>query len=420
MLETHADRKGWLITIIGALFFFYGILQINLMTALNHELLTSFNATETKIAILSSWGFYANVLSILPAGLLLDRFSVKKIMLINLTIVIIGTLIFAFAKLLFIAAIGRFLCGITFSFGLIACLKLASYWLPEKEMARASSIIMAIGMLGGVFALVAVTALREVLGWRMAVLLIALLGVFIAAVLWFVVKDKEMPEQHKITERAGRLSSFESLKEVFKQKQNWLTGFFICFINLPLSVLGALFGISYLVRVYAFSDIGSAGAVAMLFLGVIIGSPIFGAISDRMKRRKPPMLFGAVLGFVLMLLLLYVTDIHPVFLHLLFLGVGIASASQVVGYPIIAESNKPKLSATATSFAVLIIAGVGYGITLPIVGKILDLNLAEQVIEDWQISNLAFFRAFLVIPLGLFLAFILALLIKETKCKSIV
>ena len=121
-----------------------------------------------------------------------------------------------------------------------------------------------------------------------------------------------------------------------------------------------------------------------------------------------------------MLILLYIPNIPSAFLYLLFFGVGFTSASQVIGFPVIAESNKPKVTATATSLGILIIAAVGYCVSLPIVGKILDLHLAQQVVEDWEISNLAFFRAFAVIPFGLFLGTVMALLIKETRCKSIV
>ncbi len=418
MLETESNKKGWIITIVGALFFFYNILQINLMTALNHEILAEFQTTTTKISLLSSWSFYANVLTILPAGLLVDRFSVKKIMMINLFVAVIGTLIFAFAPFLFIASIGRFICGITMSFGLLACLKLASYWLPSNEMARASSIIISIGMLGGVFAQVVVNLMREAFGWRAAVFFVALIGVLIALILLLVIKDAKKEEI--ITERAEKLSIFESLKTIMAEKQNWLSGFFICLINLPISVLGALFGISYLVQVHRLTYMASAGIISMLFIGVIVGSPIFGYLSDKLQRRKPPMILGAFLCLFLMLVILYMPNIQSGFLYLLFFLLGFTSASQVIGFPVITESNRPRVSATATGLAVLIIAGVGYGVALPLVGWILDFNLAKWAARGLEVPGAAFFRAFTVIPLGLFIGIIMAILMKETRCKSIV
>lgn len=418
MLETESNKKGWIMTVVGVLFYFYTTIQVNLMTALNHELLVEFQVNVTKIALLSSWSFYANVLTILPAGLLLDRFSVKKIMLINLIIIIIGTLIFAFAPFLFIASIGRFLCGISMSFGLMACLKLASYWLPLKEMARAASIIISIGMLGGVFAQVVVNLLREAFGWRAAVFFVALLGVIVALILWFVIEDSKPEEE--ITERAGRFPIFESLKAVVKQKQNWLSGFFICFANLPISILGALFGISYLVQVHHLSSMTSSGIVSMLFVGSIFGAPIFGYFSDKLQRRKPPMLLGAFLCLFFMLIILYVPYIQSGFLYLLFFFLGFTSASQVVGFPVITESNKPKISATATSLAILIISAIGYGVALPLVGGILDFNLVQLTARSLKVPGAAFFSALAVIPLGLCLGIIMVLFMKETKCKSLI
>ncbi len=378
MLKTQINRKGWCITIVGSLFFFYAIIQVNLLTALNHELLAFFKATETKIALLSSWGFYAHILMILPAGLLVDRFSIKNLMLVNLFISIIGTLIFAFANFLFIAAIGRFLCGIAMPFGFIACLKLASYWISEKEMTKASSIIFSIGMLGGVFSQIVLAFLRYIFGWKIAVIVVALIGFFIAFILFVIVKDKNTEEQ-LVIEETDRLSMFESLKIITKQKQNWLNGFFICFANLPISILGALFGISYLIRVYCLSDLISASIVSMLFCGVIIGSPIFGFISNKINRRKPPMVMGIIFGIILMLILLCVPHLPLVLLYLIFLGIGFASASQVIGFSVINESNQPKVVATAMSLAIFINSTIGYCISLPIVGKILDTYLSKQV-----------------------------------------
>lgn len=413
--KAKSNLKGWVMTLVGALFFFNVMLQINLMTALHDELIKAFHTTASKVALLSAWGFYANVLTILPAGLLLDRFSVKKLMLINLAIAVFGTLIFAFSEALLVASIGRFLCGITMSFGLVACLKLASYWLPSEKMALASSLILSVGMVGGIFAQLILSLINGSYGWRVTVFFVALMGVLIALILWLVIKDAN---EAVIMKRASKMTIGESLKSVIKKKQNWLAGFFICFVNMPLSILGALFGVSYLVQVHELGHFKAAGIVSMIFLGFIFGSPFFGWMSDKIKRRKPPMILGSFSCLICILIILYVPHLQTGILYLLFFLLGFTSASQVIGFPLIAENNRPRVLATSNGLAVLIIAGVGYGLGLPLVGNILDFHLAKWAEQGISAPGPAFFRALSVIPFSIFLGIVMAISVKETRCKS--
>ena len=414
MLETKADRKGWFITVVGTLFLFYSSLQTHLMTSLHDELIKAFDTTPANVSILSAWGFYANVLTLLPAGLLLDRFSVKKLMLINLAIAIFGTLVFAFANVLLVASIGRFLCGAMMSFGFIACLKLASYHLPPKEMARAAAIIISIGMTGGVFAQIVLTAINGTFGWRAALFSVACLGILIMFIIGAVLKDTN---EEKTLKKALKLPVWDGIKEIIKQKQNWIGSFYICFLNLPISVLGALFGISYLVKVHHLTNLQAAGITSMLFIGYIIGAPVFAWVSDKIQRRKPPMILGAFCCLFFMLVILYTPHLSYCLLYLLFFLVGFSSAAQVIGYPVIGENNRPMVMATAMSFAGLVVAGIGYGLALPLVGGILDATVAKFSAPGIEVQGTAFFRALSIIPLGILGGIILSILIKETRCK---
>ncbi|MFA5250835.1 MAG: MFS transporter [Parachlamydiales bacterium] len=413
-----ANFKKWLMVLAGAFFFFYSLVQVNLMTALNHELLKSFQASSAQIAWLGASSFYANMLFILPAGLLLDRFSVKKLMLFNMALAVLGTLVFALAPALWLAALGRFLAGIMMAFGLVACLKLAFFLLPTEKLALASSLIFTIGFLGGVAAQVPLAFLTARFGWRPAVLAVAVLGIVVASLIFWAVQDPRIAKD----DLAERLSFFDSLRLVFKKPQNWLGGFFICQVNLPLALFGALFGIMYLSDVFYLDRLTAAGVVSMLFLGVIAGAPVFGFLSDFFQRRKPVMFLGALGCLAALLVLLFSLHLSLFSLYLLFFLIGFFSGSQVLGYPLIAESNPAKLSATASGLAVLIVVGLGYGAGLPLVGALLDgassqPNCAFGLCRTY--SAAAFLRAFLVLPIGLMASLVSIFFMKETRCRSL-
>ena len=65
--------------------------------------------------------------------------------------------------------------------------------------------------------------------------------------------------------------------------------------------------------------------------------------------------------------------------------------------------------------------GGGYGIGLPLVGKLLHLMWDGKIVNGIHKYSIdAYQKAFISIPVGILLAIIMVLFIKETRCKSIV
>lgn len=409
-MATTSSSKTWAITLIGALFFFYGFFQTNMMIALQGPLMQEFNANAAGVGFVSANYFYSTVLFILPAGLILDRFPVRKVMAVNMAIIILGTLAFAVSGNLVIAGAARFISGVMGAFALLACLKLASEVQPPEKMALASSLIITIGMVGGMLSSVLTAAWVASFGWRWTLILIALIGVFIAAVLWNALRyPKERAEENRQKEIRSRLSVWESLIIVSKKWQNWSCGLFITLVNLPLAIFGALFGIDYLTRIDQIHETQAASMISMLFFGMIFGSPVFGWFSNRMRQRRLPMILGSMICLLLVIVLLYAHPSNPVLLFSLFFAIGFTSAAQVLGYPLITEINSPAVTATALGVAAILIMGVGYGLGLPFVGWLLDHQLKSHM------SFQAYRNTFLTIPVGVFIGMVLAFFMKEPK-----
>ncbi len=402
---------AWFVTLIGSLFFLYAFFQCNLMTPLQHSLMSFFNVDTAVIGLISACFFYGNVAFLIPAGLILDRYPVRYVMLGGMVLAISGSVIFAFSTNVFSASIGRFLSGMMMSFGLITCIKLASLWLSSNKMALASSIIVTIGMLGGLASQTPMTILTKTYGWQHAVFIIALLGVVVGFILFIFVKD---PKTHLNPSKKEKVSIKACLSEVLKNPQNWFAGFFTCLLNFPISIFGALFGITYIMGVYQFSAVEASSIVSMLFVGMIFGAPFFGWFSDKIGSRKTPMLIGSFLCLIFVSILIVFTHFSMSFLYALFFIVGFTSGAQVLGYTIVSESNPFSISGTALSFAAMIIMGVGYGLALPFVGLLLKIFSNNEM----QLNLTTFRMAFSTLPIAIFISFILALLTKETHPKK--
>jgi MFS family permease len=409
-MMTISPKKAWFLTLFGALFFFYGFFQTNMMTALQGPLMQDFKASATDVGFVSAFYFYSTILFIIPAGLILDRFSIRKILLANMAIIIVGTLIFAYSGNLFLVGVARFVCGIMSAFSLLACLKLASLVQPPEKLALASSLIITIGMFGGMLSSILTQTWVAYFGWRGALILIAALGALIALILWMAIHlPHEAAEEKELKEVRSHLGIGESLWIVIKKWQNWGCGLFTTTVNLPVAIFGALFGINYLTQIYKISAPQAASITSMLFFGMIFGSPFFGWLANYMKQRRLPMVLGSIACLALVLILLYVPLSNLGLLFILFFAIGLTSAAQVLGYPVIAESNTPDTTATALSLASILIMGLGYGLGLPFVGWLIDLGLKGPMPLE------AYHNAFMTIPIGILIGVILSLFIKETK-----
>ncbi len=411
ILSTKKNIYAWSITLLGALFFFFALFQCTMMTSLQQNLLLSFNADATKIGILSACYFYANVIFFIPAGIILDKFSIKKIYLINMAISIIGLLLLSIATNLYIAALGRFMSGIMMAFALMACLKLASLWIEKEKMPIASSLIITVGTLGGMASHTPMSILIHSFSWRIAVQIVAFIGLLLLILFAFVIN--EPPSQVKL-KKENKLPIKIMLKKAISIKANWKLGFFTCLLNLPMSILGALFGITFLISTYSINSITASSIVSMLFLGMIAGSPFFGWLSYKIKESKKAMIMGSTTCLFLVLCLLMFNIPSIIILHILFFLIGFTCSAQVLSYPIIATNNPPEIASTAMSFACIIIMGIGYGIGLPLVGYLLDLFSSNTLLY----SMVAYKKAFSLIPIGIFISLIIAIFYKEKSIKN--
>lgn len=421
-LNNRSDTfLAWQMTIIASLFFMYVFIQLNLFNSIDVALMRAFNLNAKDLGELSSLYFYANVLFLFPAGILLDRTSTKKILLMAVAISTLGTFLFALSSTYWMAGFGRFLVGTGGAFSFLSCMRLATRWFPPQKMALATGMVVTMAMLGGLIAQTPMALLSEWLGWRQAVLLDASLGILIGFLILFFLQDRPANQQgleNAEKTQLANLGLFQSIKLVFKNKYNWLGGLYTSLLNLPVFLLGALWGIHYLHRVHHFTTVQASYATTFFFLGVILGSPFYGWLSDTMGRRVLPMLLGAVLSLLCLFLLLWVPAISLISAILLFFAIGFFTSSQVLTYPTIAELNPAILSSTAISIISITVMLSG-ALVQPLFGWLMESHWNHTVINGVHFYSAGdFFNAMLIMPIACVIGFFLGFLIKETYCKS--
>ena len=415
MKPPHSKFLPWIVCLSAALFFAYELLQLHLMNAISPMLMRDLNLSGAEFGYLSSTYLLADVLFLLPAGIILDRFSVRRVILTALFLCLIGTAGFAKATSLPTAALCHFLSGIGNAFCFLSCVMLISRWFPKSRQAFLIGLMITIGMLGGVVAQLPFALLAEKLHWRAALMIDASLGMLLFGVIFIFVKDAPQ----KVERQNGEaLSFFEGIKRSALNLHNLCCGLYTCLMNLPLMIISAVWGTLFLTQVHHFPVTKASFIVSMICMGTIVGSPLFGWLSDKLKRRKPLMAFGGVCSIFIFSLILLLRPGEEI-LTLLFFSLGLFTSSQTLGYPLITENSPKELTGTSMGIAAVIIMGLP-ALIQPLSGMLLDLSWDGTVVSGVPLYSVKDFQtAFLIFPAGFMIALFALVGIGEKRAPKL-
>lgn len=420
--KTTHTKLAWVVVLTASLFFFYEFIQMNVFNSINTQLRETFQLDAVHIGQLFSMYFYANFLCIFAAGNLLDRFSTKKLLMGAITVCTVGTFMFSIATEYWMAATGRFLVGAGAAFCFLSCIRLASRWFAPHHMAFVTGVVVTMAMLGGLVAQTPFTLLIEVMGsWRHALLLNTALGVVILIVTMLVVQDRPPDAQEEAKADAKHLHDlgvWKCISLAVFNPQNWLGGIYTSLMNLPVFVIGGLWGILYLSQVHHLTTNQASYATTLFFVGVIVGSLLYGWVSDHIERRVLPMIVGAVVSIGVMLALMYLPDLSLGMIIFLFFLIGLVTSSQVLTYPLIAELNPTFLTSTAVSIDSVCIMASGF-IVPPFFGWLMEKNSTHQMVNGIvEYSASDFNYAMLIMPVSFIIALGIAFFMRETHCEQ--
>lgn len=199
--------------------------------------------------------------------------------------------------------------------------------------------------------------------------------------------------------------------------QNWLGGLYTCLLNLPIFLLAELWGVMYLMQVHHIARTQASLVTSMIFIGTIIGSPLVGWFSDKLARRRMPMILGAVFSLATIFAIMYLPNLGFDSLLFLFLALGLFTSAQIISYPAIAESNPKSMTATATGLAAVLIMGGG-AVFQPLFGWLMDLHWNGAMMNGVALyTPNDYFRGMSIIPITILVGLLAALLIRETNCR---
>lgn len=388
----------------GLVFYFLDYVIRSAPAVMIPELSHSFSVNEVGLVAIIGTYYYTYSTCSLIAGMALDRFGAKYSLFAGALILGIGCLLFMISSQ-FAGTTGRLFQGAGCAFAFPGCVYLASKGFSAKSLATAIGFTQCLGMLGGSAGQFVVGPLIEkgmhnMIFW----LWIGVFTIIVAFGLWFVTpSNKKEKKEESSQKKQGLLSPY---KIVFSNPQSWLCGIVSGLLFAPTTIFAMTWAVAFFEKDRALDFHTATISSAMVAFGWVFGCPILGYITDKIRKRKPVLILGALMMIMSLIQLLYFPNLLPIKISMFLLGV--ASGAAMIPYSIIKEANPDNVKGSATGAINFITFGVTT-ILSPLFSR-----LFGQTLENATNKAVHFQQAGLFWIIGISIAILVSFLLKET------
>ncbi len=355
----HGGARAWLIWALGSLCFAYAFFQRVAPSVMVDELMRDFAVGAAVLGNLSAIYFYAYAGLQIPVGMALDRWGPRRMLTGAISLAALGSAIFATADSLALAYLGRLMIGAGSAVGFVGTLMLVSRWFPIGRFAFLSGMTMLVAMAGGVLGQAPLAPVVEAVGWRATLAGAGAFGVVLAVTIWLLVRDRPPGQAADSGHTAGRAGLLADLRVVLSSRQNWVVGFYGAAMSGPMLSYAALWGVPHMMHIHGLGRAAAAGSASLVLLGWAVGAPVAGWFSDRIGRRKLPLMVAAALTLVVWIVVLYVPGLPLLAVWPLLFLIGAISAAMILCFAIAREQAPPRMSGAVVGFVNSFTVGAG-------------------------------------------------------------
>jgi len=387
--------QGWLTWLSLSLF---SLLQFFLQVSGNmlvHPMMRTFHLNEAGLGAFNSSFFYGYVVVQILAGLLFDRYHLRRVCLIAITTLALGSLGFALSENLSLALVARFIMGAGSGFAFVGMVFSASEYFPTRQFAMMVGIGEFIAMAGTAAAQKFAPYLIMSQGWQLLMLICAATATVLFLMMLLCI--------HEPTPQPKTSTLWQELRnnvtEIIKIKSVWLSGLFCMASFGVITGFAALWGVPFLQNTHGFNYLQATSAMSLVLLGIAIGGPIigwFGGKPARLQRGLRLTAIGLLLSTILVLVL---PKMHMLLYPALFI-MGVFGSSYVLSFSAV-KLNTP-----------LALRGTGIGLcnTIALLGALIFQPVGGAVMTALKHSHLSASHidalALLILPIVMLLALI--------------
>ncbi len=413
-MQSNIKKYGFLLWLLCAIFFLYEFFLRVYTGSISVDLIREFSLIPSKLALIGSFYYLAYSLMQIPAGILLDKYGIQKMLSFSIGVCVVGVFIFSFSYNYYLLLAARFLMGVGSAFAFPGLLMIAVQYFSKRYYGvwmGATQIMGAIGpiMAGAPFIFLIYSMHGN---WRDALIIVGILGI----VLLIVTAAFSYKYGHKLlasnSHYVGSQKIGAQLKMLLSNKQAVCIAIFSFMSYASIPLIGTVWGVVYL-QSFGFSQIGAAKTISFLWLGLAIGSPLVGLIADTIKNYKSVLIVCCVVGALVSITIILFSALSMLWMGFLFFVLGLSGGAQTLSFALLAR-HVPKsafgLAAGINNTAVML-----GGLAVPPIVGVFIRHISphkDHLVAMYDYHN--FLSAFSIMPI----LFILSLFVASMFLKN--
>ncbi len=285
----------WVIWAVGLGAYLVGVMQRTSFGVAGLAAADRFHATPAALSgfVVLQLLVYASLQ--VPAGVLLDRFGARSLVVAGAVVMAAGQLVLAVATSLPLAVAARVLVGAGDALTFISVLAVIVAWFPPRRVPLMTQLTGLIGQLGQVLSAVPLAALLHGPGWTTAFTSAAALGLAVGVAVVAVLRNRP-PGAPEPPPAATPREVLDSLAKAWREPGTRLGLWTHTGTQFSGTVFALLWGVPYLVAGQGFTA-AEASALLTLFVAVgIMAGPLFGEFTARRPLHRSWLVLAVIVG----------------------------------------------------------------------------------------------------------------------------
>jgi len=228
-----------------------------------------------------------------PAGLLLDRFGSKALIVSGAAVMASGQLLLAFTESLPAAVAARAVVGLGDAVTFISVLRLVPHWFSPRRVPLVTQLTGICGQLGQVLSAVPFFALLAGAGWTTAYVSVAAIGVLSMVLTLALVKNT--PNGVVVpTHTTSIRETLASVKTVWLRPGTRLGFFTHMGTQFSVTVFALMWGVPYLTEAQGLSTGAAGGLLTISVVAAISSGIVVGIFTGRLPHRRSRLVLGII------------------------------------------------------------------------------------------------------------------------------
>jgi len=413
----YRDPHRWMVfSVICVVYFFVYFHRVSTSVIVS-DLLQAFHTNATALGLMSSMYFYLYAFEQPLVGYLSDRLGPRRVIGYWSMAAAAGCFLFAVAPSVGWASVGRALIGLGVGGVYVPAVKAISLWFGKKEFATMVGLLMSMGNFGAVIATTPLAWAAASWGWRPTFFLIGGITLGLAFVTLLLTRDHApAPEPVPVGPAAvsgSNPGSRAKAVQVLASGQFWIIATIFFGIYGTLVTLQGLWATPFLMTVLGIERIFASKLNMLIPVGVIIGAPFFGWLTDRFSLSKRNTLIAILTVYALTWvgIVVFFSQLETAGLSLVLLVMGIATGGFISTLWGIVQETTPSEILGLTSGMLNPAPFLGVAVFQVLTGAI--LNRAGRVGDLYPLSG--FRNAFLLCLFGIAICLALSVCLRRSK-----